>query len=198
MEGPDGSGTTYHSKNLLKKLQECGIDVISTSEPTDGGIGKEIRTLLHSPKLPSPDAVQLLFCADRADHVANLIQPALNEGKTVISDRYSLSTIIYGKALGLDEQWLKEINSRFPPPDLTIVTLPPFEICERRRGRRDVLDQFEESSFQKDVYNYYSEIDDPATIFIDTSASQEEVSENIWSSVQKYFGPISRKMIADL
>ena len=197
-EGPDGSGTSKHSQLLADRMQKEGYNVLLTTEPTEGVIGQEIRSLLNSDNMPPPDAVQLLFTADRAQHVKEIVNPALESGKTVISDRYALSTFIYGVALGLDEQWLKDLNRKFPEPDLTIVTLPSLETCIERIGKRETTDQFENALFQKQIYEGYRGIEDPTTIFIDTTPEKEIVAEEIWNEVQKYFDPISRKTLAEL
>ena len=94
IEGPDGSGTTRHSSMLANNLRKNGKTVVLSAEPTNSPIGQEIRSILHGDSMPSPDAIQLLFCADRADHCANIIRPALEKGDTVVLDRYVLSTII--------------------------------------------------------------------------------------------------------
>ena len=198
LEGPDGSGTTRQSQMLAQRMRKGGYDVLLTSEPTEGLIGKEIRSLLHSEALPPPDAVQLLFTADRAQHVQEVIKPALQNGQIVISDRYALSTFIYGKSLGLDEEWLKDLNRTFPTPDLTVVTLPPLKVCLERIGKRDTQDLFENALFQKRIYEEYRAIEDPSTFFVDTSGEKEEVADLIWNKVQEHFGPISRESIAKL
>lgn len=198
IEGPDGSGTTRQSQMLAQRMRKEGHDVLLTSEPTDGLIGKEIRSLLLSETMPPADAVQLLFTADRAQHVQEVIEPALKNDQIVISDRYALSTFVYGKALGLDEEWLKDLNRTFPKPDLTIVTLPPLEVCLERLGKRDTQDHFENALFQKRIYQEYRAIEDPSTIFADTSGDKDEVAGLIWNKVQEHFGPISRESIAKL
>ncbi len=197
-EGPDASGTTRQSEFLAERMQKEGYDVILTSEPTDGPIGSEIRSFLNADTMPPPDALQLLFTADRAQHVKECIEPALQSGKVVISDRYALSTFLYGKVLGLDEQWLKDINRTFPVPDLTLITLPPFEICKERLAKREKTDSFETLEFQKKVYEEYQKHTDPTTIVVDTSAEKDVVAEEAWQAVRKHFGPISRESIATL
>lgn len=197
-EGPDGSGTTRQSQFLAERMHSEGYDVLLTSEPTSGSIGQYIRGLLHSETMPPASAVQLLFAADRAEHVQEIIAPALENGQIVISDRFALSTFLYGKAQGLDEQWLRDLNRTFPVPDLTIVTLPPLEVCLERLGKRDNPDQFENTLFQKRIYEEYRTLEDPTAIFIDTSGDRNEVAGLIWRKVQEHFGPISRENIAKL
>ena len=194
LEGPDGAGTTKHSKLLADRLTKEGHKVVLTAEPTDGPIGSFIRSILKSPSgdvealrampLPSPGALKLLFCADRADHVARVIAPALAAGKTVISDRYSLSTIVYGAAQGLDRDWLQSINNAFPKPDVIFLLLPPYEVCAERVGRRATKDQFEVDAFQRKVYAEYEKARSPEMIVIDTSGLAEEVAGTIEAFVK--------------
>jgi dTMP kinase len=197
-EGPDGSGTSLQARLFAEKLRKEGKGVLLTAEPTDGPIGEEIRTILHGDTLPSPEAMQLLFCADRAEHVKSVIEPALKEGKTVISDRYALSTIVYGSALGLDPQWLTQINDAFVHPDLTIITLPSLEVCLERVGRRKKLDQFEQKAFLQRIYEIYAQTKDPTIIFADTSDEKKKVADQIWKEATEYFDPISREKIKEL
>src|SRR3989338_936072 len=188
LEGPDGAGTTKHSALLAERLRAQGRDVVLTAEPTDGPIGESIRSILKSTvgvPIPSPAALQLLFCADRADHVARVIQPALTAGKTVITDRYVLSTIVYGAAQGLDPEWLRAINSAFPKPDVTFLLLPPYEVCAERVSRRATKDQFEVDAFQRKVYAEYEQARTPEVIVIDTSGGVEEVATQIETLAKK-------------
>ncbi len=144
LEGPDGSGTTTHSALLAETLRKEGRDVLLTCEPTDGPIGRFIRGELSKEKIDSPAALQLLFTADRAWHVDTVIRPALEAGKTVITDRFSLSTIVYGEALGIDKEWLESMNKKitdiynaknsspsFAPSDISSAGDP--ELVEGRR-----------------------------------------------------------------
>lgn len=192
LEGPDGAGTTRNSAALAEKLRLLGETVLLTSEPTDSPIGREIRSILKSDTMPSADAVQLLFTADRANHVATVIEPALRRGETVVCDRYALSTIVYGSALGIDAQWLTAINAVFPQPDLTIITLPPLDVCMERIGRRAERDAFETENFQRRIFEGYRAVEDPRTIFVDTSGEKEEVSECVLRQVLKFFNEESR------
>jgi len=184
IEGPDGSGTTTHAKRLGALLQAKNLDICLTREPTDGPIGQEIRRLLHGQEQLDPQKLQQLFTDDRAQHVAEVILPALKKGQIVISDRYKLSTIVYGAAQGVDEQWLRSINEQFPNPELTIVTLPPFEICLQRLGERSAHDQLEERMLQRRVYEGYASLKDPSLMFVDTSGPPEKTAEIIWEHVQ--------------
>jgi len=125
LEGPDGSGTTTHAQLLADRLQKEGKNVIHTCEPTRGPIGTFIRSQLKERTMP-PDALQLLFTADRAWHIENELLLGIEENKTIVCDRYSLSTIVYADALELDPQYFVDVNKMFMQPDIQILLLPPF------------------------------------------------------------------------
>lgn len=107
-EGGEGAGKTTQIEALMKWLQARGEDVVVTREPGGTEIGERIRSVLLDPELASmdPRAEALLYAADRAQHVAQLIGPALQEGKIVVSDRFLDSSLAYqglARGLGLDE-----------------------------------------------------------------------------------------------
>lgn len=186
LEGPDGSGTTKHTSLLCERLQQEHIQCIQTVEPTTGYLGKILREVLHHKPLPSPAALQLLFCSDRAQHVAECIAPALQNSTHIICERYSLSTILYGTAAGVDRSWLTAINAAFPQPDLTIITLPPFGVCCERFMSRSQRDGLENVDFQEKVYALYANSQGENTVFVDTSGDPQDVAENIWQIVLPY------------
>lgn len=181
LEGPDGSGTTLHSQLLAHALRSQGKSVLLTAEPTDGPIGKFIRQTLQKKesKIP-PDALQLLFTADRAMHQID-ISDALTKNMTVISDRYAHSTIAYGDALGCDRAWLQNTNNKFIQPDCTIVLLPPLSVCLERIARREHKDALEDTTLQQKVYAAYERLakEDPSIHVVDTSGNKNEVAERI-------------------
>lgn len=192
-EGPDGAGTTLHSRLLAEKLISEGHRVILTAEPTDGPIGTWIRTNLrtesaHSPL--SPQALQLLFCADRAEHIEKVIKPALAEGKIAISDRYTLSTIAYGGTFGVDREWLKKINEGFLKPDVTILALPSIAVCMERLGRREVRDMFEKEELQEKIHAAYRALaqEHASIAVVDTSGEKATAAEHIWNLVSGRIG----------
>jgi len=181
LEGPDGSGTTLHSALLAKKLKGMGHSVLLTAEPTDSPIGLFIREQLKGRKVDSASALQLLFCADRAWHIEKVIKPALAAGKTVISDRYVISTLVYGEALGLDPEWLLKVNTPFVEPDVLIIALPDFRACMKRIQLRRKLDVFENMPFQRKIYDLYERItiEDKEAHAVDTGGPVEEVAKKV-------------------
>lgn len=186
LEGPDGSGTTTHSAILAETLRARGEDVVLTAEPTGSPIGQFIREQLNAKSIESPSALQLLFCADRAWHIEKVIKPALAAGKTVISDRYVISTLIYGEALGLDPDWLVRVNTPFLEPDVMIIALPSLHVCLERIMKRKQLDVFENTTFQKLIYDLYEKAgaEDESAIVIDTGGEKDEVAKEILKAVR--------------
>lgn len=101
-EGGEGSGKTTLIKKILKYLSEKGYSCVSTREPGDGSIGKQIRALLMLPEneILVPRAELLLFMADRAQHIESFILPQLKAGKIVLCDRFFDSTVVYQGFVG--------------------------------------------------------------------------------------------------
>lgn len=181
LEGPDGSGTTYHSNRVAEALRAEGYDVLHTFEPSEGAIGHFIGDKLSKGDGLPGEALQLLFCADRAEHIMSVITPALAQGTTVVCDRYSPSTIVYGAAQGIDREWLISMNEHFRRPDATVVLLPPFEVCMERIRSRKENDFFEEESFQRKVYDEYKRYvqEHPDVHVIDSNGEKDEVNAMI-------------------
>ena len=149
LEGIDGSGTTTQAKRLRDALEARGTSVCLTCEPTPGPVGKLIRQALQrkltldggtAPHTLSWSAMALLFAADRLDHLDTVVLPALAEGKTVISDRYVLSSLAYQSVTSPEGDasipWIREINARAARADLTLVLDVPDAIAEQRRAAR--------------------------------------------------------------
>jgi dTMP kinase len=181
LEGPDGSGTTLHSRLLAEYLRSKGEEVVLTAEPTDGSIGRLIREILHGKEAIPSAALQLLFTADRAWHVEQVIAPALQAGKTVISDRYSMSTVAYGTALGLSKEWMEELNGRFIEPDVQILTLPSLEVCLERLGRRSESDILERREIQEKIHKEYRLLaqEDSSIRIVNTDGDKETVAAQV-------------------
>ena len=126
LEGPEGAGKTTQLKLLSKFLDEQAIEHVITRDPGGTGIGKPIRRiLLNSESAVHPVTELLLYEADRAQNVSEIIIPNLQAGRVVFCDRYTDSTIAYqGYGRGLDRKLidlLNEIASQGLRPDLTIL-----------------------------------------------------------------------------
>ncbi len=125
-EGPEGSGKTTQIKLLTLFLQNQGFEIVATREPGGTSIGDQIRATLHAVENGEMQPVTevLLYSASRAQLVRELIQPALQDGKIVLCDRYADSTLAYqgyGRGLNLpDLQALTKIATGGLKPDLTL------------------------------------------------------------------------------
>ena len=159
--------------------------MVQTAEPTDGPIGTWVREQLKSGAEIPAAAIQLAFTADRAWHVEHVIQPALDAGKTVVCDRYSFSTVAYGSALGLDTEWLTNMNALFLKPDVTIFALPSIDVCMERLSRRSFNDSFEKRELQEKVHAAYKALaaSDVSISIVDTEGEKQEIAEKIWNVV---------------
>lgn len=130
-EGPDGSGQSTQADLLVKWFEKINVKVYLTKEPTNSLVGGIIRSILKGEWNVTMRTLQLLFSADRAHHLNRTINPYLEKGINVISDRYILSTLAFGSPQeSLD--WLKQINSNFPEPDLTFILDVPGQVCAER------------------------------------------------------------------
>jgi len=143
IEGIDGCGKTTHVRLLAEWLRSRGYRVIVTDEPTDGVIGRVIKRALRG-ELKIPVAVEaLLFAADRVQHIAEVIRPALKAGKIVVTERYFYSSLAYQSARGLSMAWLDGINRAAIRPNLSILIDVPAEAALQRIRRSRRLDKFE-------------------------------------------------------
>ncbi|MDI3341085.1 MAG: dTMP kinase [Sphaerobacter sp.] len=149
-EGPEGAGKSSVVRRLAAELTARGYAVVATREPGGTKIGEAIRQILLAPDhcgmLPQTEA--LLNTAARAQHVAEVIRPALAAGKIVLCDRYIDSTLAYqGAGRGLDQEELLQLQ-RFATgglwPDLTVLLDVPVEIGQaRRRASGEPLSRFD-------------------------------------------------------
>lgn len=144
LEGGECSGKTTFADNLEHYLVQRSVPVVRTREPGGTVIAEEIRQLILSTRAEQPHVLTdfLLMCAARHEHVRSVIKPSLIEGKVVICDRYSDSTIVYQGILGgLDKQLLFEINGVVTNgccPHMTFLfDLDPKKIKERLMLRQE-------------------------------------------------------------
>ena len=162
-EGADGCGKSTQLSLLQKYLESKGFEVIVTREPGAKGLGQEIRKLLlHYEGYISPKCEAFMFLADRAQHIDTIIKTAVDEGKIVLCDRHTDSTVAYqGYGRGEDIEKLKYLNNLATSgfiPDLTLVYDVDIETALKRRG--DDRDRMEQAGkeFQIKVQNGYKKI----------------------------------------
>ena len=186
LEGIDGSGTTTQAQRLAHRLQEKGREVVFTWEPSTGPIGILLRQQLSTSPPMDKHALALLFAADRVDHVQRTILPALEAGKTVISDRYILSSLAY-QGLECGSPWVREINGMgkyYYPADLTFfLTIDPKVAQERIRVRKGVVERYDDLEIQERIAHAYEraleEHHGEGVVRLDATRSIEDLTEEM-------------------
>ncbi len=179
-EGLDGAGKSTQAGLLADSLRKAGKEVFLTQEPGGSAPGELVRRRLTGEWECHPDCLQLLFAADRADHLAKEILPALARGENVISDRYFLSSLAYG-AVDSDMKWLAQVNARFLAPDLTIYLDVPPSVCARRiAANGKSMELFEKIDIlEKVAHNYQMALrmfeNNMRIIVVDGNKSPEDV-----------------------
>lgn len=195
LEGIDGSGTTSQLRLLKEKfaLEDKGNSVVFTQEPTSGSIGILIRSALQGSSVFAPETMTRLFAADRCEHLYGKegIKAALTAGKAVFSDRYLFSSLAYQTAAGAGEL-ARVQNKGFPlPAYLFFFDLPVKISMDRVLDRSNILEIYEEPSFQNKVRDEYLRImdffkekePDMKIVFIDATQPPEKIHETLWSII---------------
>ena len=149
IEGIDGSGKSTLCSALAQELTQKNYTVLVTREPGGSALGKHLRTIVHqdATKL-DPKAEYLLFAADRAEHIATVVQPALEKGQVVISDRMGDSSLAYqGYGRGIDCTMIELVNrwamNGLTPQTIMYVKIPIEIALERIKKTRPQLTSFE-------------------------------------------------------
>ena len=206
-EGGDGTGKTTQLKALESYFHAQGRACVSTREPGGTALGKMIRqVLLEVGKQPIASPTELfLYLADRAQHVQEVILPAIDEGKIVLCDRYTDSTLAYqGYGRGIDLKLLRQLNeiaNRGVEPDLTLLFDCPVELGLSRtvqrqsnvgptRGREDRFER-EEVEFHEKVragFLAMARAEPGRFRIVDASRSVEEVARQIQKIVGREIG----------
>ncbi|MGH2734273.1 MAG: dTMP kinase, partial [Actinomycetota bacterium] len=163
-EGGEGAGKTTQMDALVERLRARGEEVVTTREPGGTEIGERIRDLLLDPanRVMDARAEALLYAADRAQHVAEVVRPALDAGKVVVSDRFVDSSLAYqglARGLGLDEVYeISKWAIDGELPDLVIyLEVPPGVGLERKESAPDRL-ELESDGFHERVFEAYREL----------------------------------------
>ena len=192
-EGGEGSGKSYQAKVLYKRLMELDIPTVLTHEPGATPLGGKITRWLKWGRdiNISPMAELLLFNASRAQLVAEVIRPALEEGKMVICDRYADSTAAYqsyGRGLDLDRVLV--VNSAATQsalPNLTILMDVSVEVgLTRKKGKRPDRFEQENLAFHRRVREGYltlAKSEPKRWLIVDATQSKAKITDIIWKKV---------------
>ncbi len=186
VEGLDGCGKTTQAKILVRKLRRIGYNAVYTAEPTSGKIGRFIkRYCLHGGKRVSNIVEALLFAADRYEHVATEIIPALKDGKIVVSDRYLYSSLAYQGAAGLNLDWIRRINEHVISPNLAIfLDVEPNTVIKRLKPKKSVMENLETQRKVREVYLKF--VENGELVRVNGNRSKREVAKEILSTILNF------------
>lgn len=197
LEGIEGSGKTTQIKLLASRLESLDHDVLMTREPGGCPIADQIRQILLHPDNDSldPKAELLLYAAARAQHVAEIILPALARKRVVLCDRYCDATLAYqGYARGLDLQLIRQLNELAAGtcrPHLTLLLdMAPDHGIGRARDRNARTQGPDEGRFEQESLAFHSKVrqgyldlarQEPERIkIVDAHGTLDEVADRIW------------------
>ncbi len=189
-EGVDGSG-----KSTQARILAASVGGVLTFEPGATELGRALRRLLLDPAQPVPDAwaEALLVAADRAQHVAEVVRPALDAGLFVVTDRFSGSTLAYqGYGRGLPVDRLRQLNDWVAAgvePDLVVVVDVPLSVARLRleHAAADRLERLDEAFFSR-VRDGYLELaagDGARWAVVDGDGEVDEVAARVRGVVQR-------------
>ena len=194
-EGIEGSGKSTQAKRLAEYFRSTGQNVIDTVEPGGTNIGQQIRELLLEPaNQMEPLTELLLYYASRAQHVREVIYPAILDNRIVITDRFSDSTVAYqGYARGIDLKLLSRLNEIVNPdlkPFLTFMLDLDVEEGLKRNRKASKEDRFELETveFHNRVRKGFLQIasEEPERVkVIDASRNPDEISEEIIKTIEE-------------
>jgi len=195
LEGIDGSGTTTQVSRVGRRLSQEGYRVLATAEPSTYPIGRLLREYLgEEHALPgselTPIMMSLLFTADRVEHYAHELLPAMRANKIVLCDRYMLSTSAY-QTNNLDRyQWICELSRYVQEPDLSILLqIDPRVAAERLQYRKRQKEFYEEFHIQQSVAMNYERLLNllPEKSMVAVNADRDEalITDDVCAIIKK-------------
>lgn len=203
LEGGEGVGKSSNLEAIQRLLESKGLRVLRTREPGGTRLGEAVRRIVLDPAYAGMDAKAelLLIFAARAQHVAELIRPALAEGVWVISDRFTSSSYAYqGGGRGVAREaiaWLEGFVQEGLRPDLTLLLDTPVEVgLARMRQRGEPEDRIEgegRAFFERvrAAYLAQAQADPQRFAVIDASAPPEQVQAAIYHALQPLIGEMA-------
>tara|TARA_B100001758_G_scaffold202174_1_gene181415 strand:- start:281 stop:895 length:615 start_codon:yes stop_codon:yes gene_type:complete len=195
LEGIEGSGKSTSLDTISKILETLDIEFIITKEPGGGPLGKDLRKILLDKKTSiSAEVELLLMMADRKNHIDNIVEPSLEKGVWVISDRYLDSSYAYqGGGRQIDTSKIDILTDllKLPIPDLTILFDLSPEIALQRAKNRSELDRFESEpiDFHQRIREAYLNIANDNVeryVVIDASKDIQNVKDQVQKKVNQF------------
>jgi dTMP kinase len=191
-EGLDGSGKTTQADLLVARLEADGEDVISTREPGGTELGERVRALVLHGGHVVPWAEALLYAASRAQHVEEVIRPALGRGAAVVSDRYLDSSVAYqGGARGLGVERVLELNltavGGLLPGTTFLLDVAPEAAVARLDPTRDRIER-EHVDFHRragEAYRALAERFPERIVMLDGSRPPELLAEEVYGALRE-------------
>ena len=186
-EGLDGCGKSTQLRRAVEALCRRGIEPVVTREPTDGPWGQKIREMAQSGVRVPPETELEWFFEDRREHMREVVGPALEEGRVVLSDRSYISTVAYQGARGLDPaKILADSEAEFERPDLILL----FEIpavqgltrVHRRGGQTEPV--FENRPFLEKVEAIFESLEVEGLARIDASRTESEIEGDVYALIE--------------
>ena len=202
-EGIEGCGKSTQAKRLVNRLRELAVPLVFTLEPGGTSVGQKIRRILLDSRNQhlSPLTELLLYAADRAQHVEEVIKPALEQEKWVLCDRFFDATTVYqGYARGLDMKLIVTLNEKASPgirPDITFLIDCAVEIGLERALKRNKI-QFQEGQdrFEREKKAFHEAVregyltmateDRERFVVVDGTLKEDELEEIIFKHVEPF------------
>jgi len=196
-EGIDASGKTTQITRLAETLKKRGAEVLVTREPRGTDVGIVIGNLVLDRKdldiLPSTEV--FLFAADRSQHVRQVLNPALQQGKFVLSDRFVDSSIAFQGAAGMELEFIRAVNQLAVnglKPDVTFWLDLPAEETMKRIAKRGEGDRLESKGIAyenkvRELYQLLADQEPERFVKIDSTAAPEEIAKTIAAVILKRF-----------
>ncbi|MCG8530577.1 MAG: dTMP kinase [Desulfovibrionales bacterium] len=193
-EGIDGSGKSTQLMRIKQRFGRKGIKVKTTCEPSDGPVGRLIRTMLSGDVSVDQRTLAALFAADRTDHLLNAengVKALVDAGETVLCDRYYFSSYAY-HAQYMDMEQVIGVNAQnasiLKPWVTFFIDVDPALSLERIRQSRTQLDIYEKIEILERVRELYLKAfdrfrDEEKVIIVDGNGSLEQVEERIWTHI---------------
>jgi dTMP kinase len=183
LEGIDNAGKTSHITRLAEYFQRMGKSVVITKELTSP-IGPFIWDGLYAKSL-SPFLKAYLFATDRAIRYERFVLPALESGSIVLADRWNVSAYVYRGLEGFDVEFVKALNSKIPPADLTIILDLPVEISMQRGVEAKKPCPYTPAQLEEARRRYVAYGHETGSPILDATMSSGQVFESLRDSILK-------------